>query len=48
MISSGEIGFEYESIKWVTGMEYDVREVLCRARGDEVCRFVVSFEPKKK
>jgi len=43
---SAELGFEAESVRWVTNDHYEVREVLCRARGDDVCKFVVPFEPK--
>ena len=45
-ICSIEVGFEAESLRWVTNDHYEVREVLCRARGDDVCKFVVPFEPK--
>lgn len=46
-ICFGEIGLDAEVAKWATGDEHEVKEVLCRAKGDEVCKFVISFEPKK-
>jgi predicted hydrocarbon binding protein len=46
-ICFGEVGVDKEVAKWATGEEHDVREVLCRAKGDDVCKFVISFEPKK-
>ena len=46
-ICSGEVGLDAEVAKWATGDEHEVTEVLCRAKGDDVCKFVISFEPKK-
>lgn len=46
-ICFGELGFNAETAKWATGDEYEVKEVLCRARGDDICKIVVSLEPKK-
>ena len=43
----GEVGLDAEVAKWATGDEHDVREVLCRARGDDVCKIVISLEPKE-
>jgi predicted hydrocarbon binding protein len=44
----GEVGLDAEVAKWATGDEHEVKEVLCRARGDDVCKFIISFEPKKE
>jgi predicted hydrocarbon binding protein len=46
-ICFGEVGLDAEVAKWATGDEHEVREVLCRARGDDVCKIVISFEAKK-
>jgi predicted hydrocarbon binding protein len=43
----GEVGLDAEVAKWATGDEYEVREVLCRARGDDVCKIVISPEPRQ-
>ena len=45
-ICFGEAGLDAEVAKWASGDEHEVREVLCRARGDDVCKFVISLEPK--
>jgi len=45
-ICFGEVGLDAEVARWATGEEYEVKEVLCRARGDEVCKIVISPEPK--
>jgi predicted hydrocarbon binding protein len=46
-ICFGEVGLDAEVAKWATGDEHEVKEVLCRAKGDEVCKVVISFEPKE-
>jgi predicted hydrocarbon binding protein len=46
-ICFGEVGLDAEVAKWATGDEHDVEEVLCRAKGDDVCKIVISFEPKE-
>jgi len=46
-ICFGEVGLDAEVAKWASGEEHEVKEVLCRAKGDDVCKFVISFEPKK-
>jgi predicted hydrocarbon binding protein len=46
-ICFGEVGLDAEVAKWATGDEYDVKEVLCRAKGDDVCKIVISPEPKR-
>jgi predicted hydrocarbon binding protein len=43
----GEVGLDAEVAKWATGDEHDVKEVLCKARGDDVCKFVISFAPRE-
>ena len=35
------LGEIQEALKWGTGVEYDVTEAACRAKGDEACRFAV-------
>ena len=45
-ICFGEVGLDAEVAKWATGDEYDVKEVLCRAKGDDVCKIVISLQPK--
>jgi predicted hydrocarbon binding protein len=48
-ICFGDVGLNAEVVKWATGGdEHDVREVLCRAKGDAVCKIVISFEPRKE
>jgi predicted hydrocarbon binding protein len=47
-ICAAEVGFEYEALLWATGDEYEIKEVLCKARGDDVCKFVASSKPKKQ
>ncbi len=34
----GSIG---EAVRWATGLDYDVRETHCHARGDPYCRFEI-------
>ena len=46
-ICFAEVGWNAEAAKWATGNEYDVKEVLCRAKGDDVCKVVISPEPIK-
>ncbi|MBN2224995.1 MAG: hypothetical protein JW765_10000 [Deltaproteobacteria bacterium] len=46
-ICFGEVGLDAELAKWATGDEHEVKEVLCRAKGDDVCRVIIYFEPKK-
>jgi predicted hydrocarbon binding protein len=46
-ICFGEVGLDAEVAKWATGDEHEVREVLCRARGDDVCKIVISLKPKE-
>ena len=46
-ICFGELGWDAEAAKWATGDEHDVKEVLCRAKGDDICKFVISLEPKE-
>jgi len=46
-ICFGEVGLDAEIATWATGDEYEVKEVLCRARGDDVCKIVISPEPKE-
>lgn len=38
------VGFWIAMMEWITGKEYDVKEVECRAQGAESCKFVI---PKK-
>jgi predicted hydrocarbon binding protein len=45
-ICFGEVGLDAEVAKWATGDEHEVKEVLCRAKGDDVCKIVISIEPK--
>ncbi len=46
-ICFAEVGWDIEAAKWASGGDdYEVREVLCRAKGDDMCRFVVSLDPK--
>ncbi len=35
------VGQIKEALKWGTGLEYEVTEMACRAKGDAVCRFEV-------
>ena len=35
------IGSVGEAVRWASGVEYDVRETHCIARGDEYCRFEI-------
>ena len=37
-VTVGEI---QEALKWSTGLEHDVNEVSCKAKGDAVCRFEI-------
>jgi predicted hydrocarbon binding protein len=37
-VTLGEI---QEALKWGTGLEYEVAEMACRAKGDPACRFEV-------
>ena len=37
-VTVGEI---QESLKWGTGLEYDVSELNCKAKGDAACRFEI-------
>ena len=37
-VTLGEI---QESLKWGTGLEYDVSELSCKARGEPACRFEI-------
>ncbi|MBN2223649.1 MAG: 4-vinyl reductase [Deltaproteobacteria bacterium] len=46
-ICFGEVGLDADVTIWATGDEHEVREVLCRAKGDDVCKIVISPEPKK-
>jgi len=41
------IGWDLEAIKWATGEEHSAKEVLCRAKGDDICKYVISPEPKQ-
>jgi predicted hydrocarbon binding protein len=45
-ICFGDVGLNAEVAKWATGEEHDVKEVLCRAKGDDVCKIVISFDAK--
>lgn len=47
-ICFGEVGLDAEVAKWATGDEHEVKEVSCRARGDDVCKVIISFEPKEE
>ncbi len=47
-ICFGDVGLNAEVAKWATGDEHDVKEVLCRAKGDDVCKIVISFDAKKE
>ena len=46
-ICFGEVGWNAEAARWATGDEHEVKEVLCKAKGDDVCKIVISLEPKK-
>ncbi len=46
-ICFAEVGWNAEAAKWATGDEHGVEEVLCRAKGDNVCKIVISLEPKQ-
>lgn len=35
------VGEIQEALKWGTGLEYEVTEMACRAKGDAACRFEV-------
>jgi predicted hydrocarbon binding protein len=35
------VGEIQEALKWGTGLEYDVNELACKAKGDAACRFEV-------
>jgi len=35
------IGSVGEAVKWATGLDYDVRETHCIAKGDPFCRFEI-------
>jgi predicted hydrocarbon binding protein len=35
------LGEIQEALKWSTGLEYDVNEISCKAKGDPACRFEV-------
>ncbi len=35
------LGEIQEALKWSTGLEYDVSEISCKAKGDPACRFEV-------
>ena len=35
------VGEIQEALKWSTGLEYDVRELSCKAKGDAACRFEI-------
>ena len=37
-VTMGEI---QEALKWGTGLEYDISEVSCKAKGDPACRFEI-------
>jgi predicted hydrocarbon binding protein len=42
-ICHGEVGFEAEAAKWASGgIEYDVKEITCVARGDKTCTFMAT------
>jgi predicted hydrocarbon binding protein len=38
------LGEIQEALKWSSGLEYEVRELSCKAKGDSACRFEV-WEP---
>lgn len=46
-ICFGEVGWNAQAVRWATGDEHEVTEVLCKAKGDDVCKIVISLEPKK-
>ncbi|MBN1572887.1 MAG: 4-vinyl reductase [Deltaproteobacteria bacterium] len=47
-ICFAEIGWNVEAIKWATGGdEHEVKEVMCRAKGDDICKIVISLNPKE-
>jgi predicted hydrocarbon binding protein len=46
-ICFAELGWNAEAAKWATGDEHEVKEVLCKAKGDDICKIVISLEPKK-
>ena len=47
-ICFAEVGWDAEAAKWASGGdEHEVKEVLCRAKGDDVCKVVISPEPIK-
>ncbi len=46
-ICYAEVGWNAEAAKWATGDEHGVEEVLCRAKGDNVCKIVISHDPIK-
>ncbi|RPI25658.1 MAG: hypothetical protein EHM70_19845 [Chloroflexota bacterium] len=35
------IGSIAEAVRWATGVDFEIRETHCRAKGDEYCRFEV-------
>ena len=35
------LGEIQEALKWATGLEYDVNELSCKAKGDPACRFEI-------
>jgi predicted hydrocarbon binding protein len=35
------VGEIQEALKWGTGLEYDVSELSCKAKGDPACRFEI-------
>ncbi len=38
------VGSISEAVKWATGRDYEVREIECRALGQEACRFLVAID----
>ena len=47
-ICFSEVGWNTEAAKWASGGdEYEVKEVLCRAKGDDMCKYIISLEPKQ-
>lgn len=47
-ICFAEVGWDVEAAKWASGGDnHEVREVLCRAKGDDMCKFVISLDPKE-
>ena len=47
-ICFAEIGWDVEAIKWATGGdEHDVKELTCRAKGDDICTIFIPYESKE-